>query len=381
MNPGNIITDRLKAARISNGNLIIMDADCSIGHEIDKITDATAINPYCVIIPPGIYDETIILKDYVSISGSGRNVTRIKNVSDVLSYSGSGAVDLSNMTIEAFSNGTSVGLSVEESFSGILDIFNCSILKVDSLKGAIHLRGAGVVNAYNSSFLGFETACGIFTGEYNIYNCDVHSMSGTVLWQSGKTGSVGRAFNCRVHSTNTGLIYGLQVGHAGEFPELDLFNTTFDIESTDSLAIGTYVKSGTLRMHGGKVFADGAVAGGKDIMQVSPGTVNLYGVNYRTSVGTLMGTQKQQGQTITLAADGTFGPEDGNILAVDPGGLSRNYNPAGDFAPWTQVTIINMADNAETLTFDSDGLSQSITQNQRGLFVFDGTNWLKIFVS
>jgi len=45
-----------------------------------KITDASASNPYLILIEPGVYDIqglTLVMKSYVDIQGSGENVTKI----------------------------------------------------------------------------------------------------------------------------------------------------------------------------------------------------------------------------------------------------------------------------------------------------------------
>ena len=46
---------------------------------VNSITDATATNPYLVLIAPGIYTltTTLVMKPYVDISGSGENITKL----------------------------------------------------------------------------------------------------------------------------------------------------------------------------------------------------------------------------------------------------------------------------------------------------------------
>jgi hypothetical protein len=58
----------------------------------------------------------------------------------------------------------------------------------------------------------------------------------------------------------------------------------------------------------------------------------------------------------------------------------RQYHPSGEFPDAFQITVINTADDAEAITFDSAGLNQAIAQDERGIFVFDGTTWLKVYV-
>lgn len=82
----------------------------------------------------------------------------------------------------------------------------------------------------------------------------------------------------------------------------------------------------------------------------------------------------------TMTDNETFGPGDGNIFIKDPGGAGRNFNPDGTFQALHKVTVVNTADAAETITFDSATLNQAIDQNERGIFVYTGTAWLKIYV-
>jgi len=81
----------------------------------------------------------------------------------------------------------------------------------------------------------------------------------------------------------------------------------------------------------------------------------------------------------TMTGNETFYPTEGNVFIKDPAG-NRNFNPVGTFQAGAVVYVINTADAAETITFDSAGLNQAIAQNERGIFAFDGTDWLKVYV-
>ncbi len=86
------------------------------------------------------------------------------------------------------------------------------------------------------------------------------------------------------------------------------------------------------------------------------------------------------GNLTTMTGAETFTIKDGSIFIKDPGGAARTFNPSGTFPPFYQVTVINTADAAEPITFDSTGLNLSIAQNQRGIFAYSGTDWLKVFI-
>jgi len=95
---------------------------------------------------------------------------------------------------------------------------------------------------------------------------------------------------------------------------------------------------------------------------------------------TSSGTKVEHGAVDTMSGNETFSPGDGNLFIKDPGGAGRNFNPSGTFQALTRIEVINTADAAETITFDSAGLNQAIAQNERGAFAYDGSDWYKIFV-
>jgi len=86
------------------------------------------------------------------------------------------------------------------------------------------------------------------------------------------------------------------------------------------------------------------------------------------------------GAVSTMTGNETFSSFDGRIFIKDPGGGARNFNPTGDFPPMHEVVVINTADAAEAITFDSGTLAQAIAQNERGIFVYSGAAWIKVYV-
>lgn len=49
----------------------------SIRAALASITDASEHNPYLVYVAPGVYQEKVVMKDYVDIEGAGEHLTRI----------------------------------------------------------------------------------------------------------------------------------------------------------------------------------------------------------------------------------------------------------------------------------------------------------------
>lgn len=82
----------------------------------------------------------------------------------------------------------------------------------------------------------------------------------------------------------------------------------------------------------------------------------------------------------TMTANETFRQAHGPVFERDPGGAARNFNPSGAFAAGHEVVVINTADAAETITFDSAGIAAAIAQGQHGRFVYNGSAWRKLYV-
>jgi hypothetical protein len=81
---------------------------------VNSITDASASNPYLVVIAPGVYTVTssLQMKQYVDIAGSGENVTKITGAVSTGTYSTSAIIKgahhstLSSLTVENMGGST-----------------------------------------------------------------------------------------------------------------------------------------------------------------------------------------------------------------------------------------------------------------------------------
>ena len=86
---------------------------------------------------------------------------------------------------------------------------------------------------------------------------------------------------------------------------------------------------------------------------------------------------------LTLSATKTFYPGEGRYYILDPGGSARNVSPGaeGSYGPFPEgyhVWITNIADAAETLTFDPSGVNVGIAQGKSASFIYKGTGWRQI---
>lgn len=81
----------------------------------------------------------------------------------------------------------------------------------------------------------------------------------------------------------------------------------------------------------------------------------------------------------TLAGHRIFFPGEARTYILDPGGSGRNVTPnSQQFPEGYEVTVINTADAAETLTFDPSGIAAGVPQGVQSQFVYTGTAWVRI---
>jgi len=80
----------------------------------------------------------------------------------------------------------------------------------------------------------------------------------------------------------------------------------------------------------------------------------------------------------TMTGDETFTRADSNIFIKDPGGADRTFNPSGTFEAGHIVWLLNIADAAEKITFDSSGLAYDVLQGAGCAFIYDGSSWRRL---
>ena len=150
---------------------------------LSTITDASATNPCLVKIMPGVYDigtDSLQMKEYVVIEGSGENVTKIKGNSDVF-FSGviQGA---DNTEIRCISVENTAGVAI------VNDDASPKISNVTAIASGGH-SAVGVFNIFSSTTMTnvTATASGGSSGNYGIYN----DRSSTTMTNVTATGSGG----------------------------------------------------------------------------------------------------------------------------------------------------------------------------------------------
>jgi len=86
---------------------------------------------------------------------------------------------------------------------------------------------------------------------------------------------------------------------------------------------------------------------------------------------------KHTGYKATLSGDFEYKYGDGEILALDAGGVDRNVTPTNEFPPFCKTTIINTGSTGN-LIFDPSGLNLTIQPGQSANVIYDGDQWRQI---
>jgi hypothetical protein len=176
---------------------------------VNSITDASATNPYLVVIGPGVYTvtSTLAMKGYVDIAGSGQNVTKITGAISSESSSISAIISgvnhsaLSSLTVENRGGGTySVALYNNNAF----DSLTISDVTATASGGT---RNLGVDNHYSHPTMkGITATASGGTTNYGVYNLSSHpTMKGITATASGGTTNYGVANWLSSFSTMTGV--------------------------------------------------------------------------------------------------------------------------------------------------------------------------------
>jgi hypothetical protein len=147
---------------------------------VNSISDASATNPYLVVIGPGVYTitETLQMKPYVDIAGSGENVTRIKGAIST-------AAPASSAIIFGADNSTLSALTAENTGGGAYSVVLHNDSQSPMLRDitAIASGGPGNYGVYNVSSSPTMTGVTITAsgGSYNVGIYNYNSSSPMII--------------------------------------------------------------------------------------------------------------------------------------------------------------------------------------------------------
>lgn len=231
---------------------------------MNSITDASISKPYLVKILPGVYDiaqQTILMKQYVDIEGSGENVTTIKSTNS--SYTLYGA---SKSTIRQLSIETTGGVSIyNASVSPVIQ--NITFNTVDAI--GIQLVGTSHPVISNSKINVSTTSGSYAYGIIGTANSPSERGSATI-------------FNTTINILNGNICYGVSTGYWNDFifenssvsvncsNAYGLFSntgSTFKIKSSKITTSGEYNARGIYAEAGGSLnVTDSEVISNSSIM-------------------------------------------------------------------------------------------------------------------
>jgi len=391
-----------------NKNIKYVKKNQTIQSVVDSIQDESATNPYTVIVPPGTYKEKVVLADYISIQGMGRKSTIITGDSSSRGIQPGNGCLISNLGIDGVTyegEGKSCAWSI-----GLPDTTGNITFYVDNCyfytkSSSIHVETDGNENrcyVYNcitdTNFDGFVALDNAKIFAYDCYfNILYHASHVRKMFVVGHNGAELYANNCHVYMSIGDIgthVYGAEA-YAITSPEsglLVLNNCYFDLTATSGSGVMYGCRAigddETVIIYGGRINLShtGTV---KSASATYNGTVEMYNVDINQHLvgslaepGILKGVPLHKVNRGTMSDNETFEADDGTVFIRDPGGAARNFNPTNTyFLDGTIITLINIADAAETITFDSAGLNQAVAQNERGIFAYHKTDgWLKVFV-
>ncbi len=397
--------NRLRPQSI-NTNIVYVKKNQTIQEAIDLITDESATNPYTVIVPAGLYREKIVLSDYISLQGTGISSTIITGDGSSIGIEIANQCSIKDLTVDGVTysgagDTCNWAIGCDDTHSNeTVYIENCGFYAKASF---VHIEGASNIG-YIRDCVGktvWDTYVGFDTATLNVWNCYtemLYHVSNSVrtiylvaddavinVWNS----------DAYMNLTAQGInVYGAQSFTTTETDTatINLYNCRFDFTATSgSGEQGCFRVAGANRkiyVQGGKVqlsytgneFAGTSTYGA--ILEMYNVDVNKKIKSTLANPGTLKGIPLEKVNRGVMSGHETFNSADGTLFIRDPGGAARNFNPYDTyFLDGTIITLINIADAAETITFDSAGLNQAVAQNERGIFAYHKTDgWLKIYV-
>jgi len=224
------------------------------GAAVDSIIDASAANPYLVKIMPGVYDTGINLKPFVSVSGSGTEVTKLtggitasgnSEISDLsidtgayyvfLIGSGAGTTKIRNVSVKA----TNAQYVIYHYDSNVevenvkIETFTDTTLTTAAIMSESRWNG----NGYNSSKLTLKNSELTVNGENNPYSGWVYAG----VWGSGYSTI---EIDSSLITINAGQSYGFGAERVSS-----ISNSKIIVNSTNSMSHGLGYVVGTTKIY------------------------------------------------------------------------------------------------------------------------------------
>ena len=406
---------------------------------IDSITDASVANPYLIKIPPGVYKEKVVLKDYISIEGAGCDATVITGNGTEIGIAAANGCVISNLyqdgnTYEGEGFDCAWNIGTDDYFSNItFYVYNC---KFNSQSSFVHTEGTNIVgyvyNCTGKTFYDGYVAVG--DTELFVYNCYTeilyHATFTRKMFVAVGDGAKLHAYNCYVFAdladigshirvvetysttantsfvelfdcvfdititSGSGVLIGLRAN--GENQRIDAHNLTVRFSHSGTCNVATSDNS-TLNFYN-PFFASVGTAGYNIRSYGSTSAVNVYGGSlsstgssrvdlFQISDGTInvYGTKYN---TTTGLITGTNRQQGTSLSLTDNGTFSMENGNIIKIASADQNRNLNptgdfapwtsfdiINDSSYTITVDSTGLNLAVTAGSRASIFYDATVW------
>jgi hypothetical protein len=211
---------------------------------ITNISDATATKPYLIHLGPGVYDlgsTRIIMKEWISIQGSGQEATKITGAVSTGGYDATSAIvsgvnnaSLTNLTIENTGGGGSSSIAIFN------DSASPRIERVTAIVSSGTGANYGVYNTSSSPTMTYVTASasGGSNGNIGVYNQTSSSptMTNVTASASGGAGNNHGVYNYT--SSSPTMTYVTASASGGQL-SYGVYNTSSSPTMTNVTATGS----------------------------------------------------------------------------------------------------------------------------------------------
>lgn len=273
---------------------------------IDSITDASSTNPYTVMVYAGVYNERVIMSDYINIIGVGREST-------IITYGGTdrGTVTMADhVTLENVSvinTYTTSGIAVVVDDDDYFVIRNAVLNgKIDCLwsNDGIHPASVGwSADVYDTYFYATYDAVAILSDDVvlNLYNCELtganayHPFS---LLRIASSNTVINAHNTYAHISGRSFnlnTLAVEIDNNQLSSTINFYGGKIDVAASNGTAACVYVGSNATGSEINVwdtelVMTATGSATGYDLYQLG-GALNIYNVKRSGDTsGTITGT-------------------------------------------------------------------------------------------
>jgi len=186
----------------------------TITSALNSITDNDSSHRYFIRVMPGVYNESIVMKDYVDISGSGEDATVISGASGTVVTAANNAF-IEKVTISVSTSGQVYGI-----YNNGSDDFIVRNAKIDVTSSSVDAEGFGAVNTSTNNVID------------NVEIVATGSASTTIEAVYAESGSIIYIYNSRISAIQSGTAQIADVYAWGSQAEIYCYGST--INSTQS---------------------------------------------------------------------------------------------------------------------------------------------------